>query len=109
LNSPPLRKALRTADWALHLDLDEFLNIKVGSGQLSDLTDGFQNADALSVPWRFFGNSGVFAFEDAPIVQQFTKCGPYPIMFPRQALGFKTLFKPSDKLDRAGWASGCGV
>lgn len=102
LNSPDLRKALRKADWAIHLDLDEFLNIKTGRAQLSDLTEAISDADAISIPWRFFGNARVFAFEDKPITQQFTKCGPYPIMFPRQALMFKTLFKPSDRLNRAG-------
>jgi len=102
LNSPELRKALRSAERALHLDIDEFLNIKSGSGQLSDLTDKMGTADAMSIPWRFFGNAGVFEYQDTPVVQQFTKCGPYPIMFPRQALGFKTLFRPSEKLDRAG-------
>ena len=102
LNSPPLRQALRQADWALHLDLDEFLNIKLGTGQLADLVAKIGGADAMSIPWRFFGNDRVFGFEDAPIVGQFTRCNPYPIMFPRQALMFKTLFRPSGKLDRAG-------
>lgn len=102
LNSPPLKRALVAADWALHLDLDEFLNIKVGGGQLSDLKDNLGNADAISIPWRFFGNSGVARFEDRPVLNQFTRCGPYPIMFPRQALMFKTLFCPSEKLDKAG-------
>lgn len=102
INSPALRKALRNADWAIHLDLDEFLNIKTGTGQLSDLTEKLADADAFSIPWRFFGNARVSRYEDKPILEQFTKCGPYPIMFPRQALMFKTLFRPSDRLDRAG-------
>ena len=102
LNSPELRKALRSADWALHLDLDEFLNIKAGQGLLSDLVEKTPGADAISIPWRFFGNSGVMDFADEPVVRQFTRCGPYPIMFPRQALMFKTLFKPSEILERAG-------
>lgn len=102
LNSPELRKALKTADWAIHLDLDEFLNIKTATGKLADLTTKIGDADAISIPWRFFGNNGRFQFNDQPIIQQFTRCGPYPIMFPRQTLMFKTLFRPSDRLDRAG-------
>lgn len=102
LNSQPLRKALRTAQFALHLDLDEFVNIKTGSGQLSDLIAKLGDADAISIPWRFFGNDRIAEFVDQPILEQFTKCGPYPIMFPRQALMFKTLFRPSEVLDRAG-------
>jgi len=102
LNSPPLRRALRKADWAIHLDLDEFVNIKIGTGQLTDLIDKIDGADAISIPWRFFGNADISRFVDAPILSQFTRCGPYPIMFPRQALMFKTLFRPSDILDKAG-------
>jgi len=102
LNSPSLRKALKGVDWALHLDLDEFLNIKVGDGQISDLHEKIGDPDAISIPWRFFGNAGVTDFQDVPILEQFTKCAPYPIMFPRQAMMFKTLFRPSDALDRGG-------
>lgn len=102
LNSPPLRKALRGAEWAMHLDLDEFLNIKSGKGQLSDLIENVGQPDAISIPWRFFGNAGVLEFKDEPITRQFTRCGPYPIMFPRQAMMFKTLFRPSETLERGG-------
>ena len=102
LNSQPLRKALRQARWACHLDIDEFLNIKTGTGLLSDLIDETGHIDAISIPWRFFGNAGVFDLIDAPVTGQFTQCGPYPIMFPRQALMFKTLFRPSDKFNRPG-------
>ncbi len=100
MNSKHTRKALREADWALHLDVDEFLNIKENDGSITALTD--LNADAISIPWRFFGNAGIMRFADTPVTQQFTRCGAYPIMFPRQALMFKTLFRPSERLDRAG-------
>ena len=102
LNSPDLSKALRTSKLAIHLDLDEFLNIKTGGGALADLAQEMGDADAISIPWRFFGNAGVFAFKDTPILNQFTRCSPYPIMFPRQALMFKTLFRPSAQLSKAG-------
>lgn len=102
LNSPELRKALRTAEFAMHLDSDEFLNVKAGDGSLDALIGAMGNADAISIPWRFFGNAGVMELHDTPVLEQFTRCGPYPIMFPRQALMFKTLFRPSDRLDRAG-------
>ena len=100
MNSKETRQALAEADWAIHLDVDEFLNIRPGHDRLDALT--VLNADAISIPWRFFGNAGIMEFNDAPITQQFTRCGPYPVMFPRQALMFKTLFRPSEKLDRAG-------
>ena len=34
-----------------------------------------------------------------PVLQQFQRCSAYPIAFPRQALMFKTLYRPGDKLE----------
>ena len=102
LNSKPLRQALRDVDWAAHLDVDEFLAVKTGAGHLTDLTEAIAGADAISIPWRFFGNDGVAVFEDRPITAQFTRAARYPMMFPRQALMYKTLFRPSDKFQKPG-------
>lgn len=102
LNSDPLKMALEQSDWAIHLDIDEFLNIKTGNRQLDDLKDEIGDIDAISIPWRFFGNAGIADFSDQPVTSQFTKCGPYPLMFPRNCLMFKTLFRPSEQLNRAG-------
>ena len=33
------QKAMKEADWIMHLDIDEFLNIHVGDGQIADLID----------------------------------------------------------------------
>ena len=30
---------MKEADWIMHLDIDEFLNIHVGDGQIADLID----------------------------------------------------------------------
>ena len=98
LNSKALTTALHTADWAIHLDADEFMNI----GSLADLTRAVGDADAVSLPWRFFGSANVIRFADLPVVQQFRQCSPYPIGFPRQTLMFKTLFRPGDRLNRPG-------
>lgn len=98
LNSDALAEALTQADCAIHLDADEFIN----APGLDHLTEAMGSADALSLPWRFFGSAGQIRFADLPVVQQFTRCGPYPVDFPRQALMFKTLFRPGARLNRAG-------
>lgn len=98
LNSPDLARELETADWAIHLDADEFIN----AGHLDDITARIAGADAISFPWRFFGSNGVLRFADLPVLGQFTRCSPYPIDFPRQTLMFKTLFRPGDQLNRPG-------
>ena len=98
LNSAPLAAALQKAELAIHLDADEFIN----APDLGHLEAGMGDADALSLPWRFFGSAGHIRFADQQVRAQFTRCGAYPVNFPRQALMFKTLFRPSDRLNRAG-------
>ena len=94
LRSKPLRKALKSADWAAHLDVDEFLVVHPGDHRLPALLDPLAEVDAISVPWRFFGNSGVDTFVDQPVAAQFTTSSPEGILFPRQTLMYKTLFRP---------------
>jgi hypothetical protein len=100
LRSQALAPALQSAQWAMHLDVDEFLNIR--NGGLDALIDASDGADAISIPWRFFGNADVSLFEDTPVVAQFTKCSPYPYHFPRQGMMFKTIYRPSERLDQPG-------
>ena len=95
LNHSALAGALDCADIAIHLDADEFINVE-------NLQDAIGDADAISLPWRYFGSNDIIRFADLPVTQQFTKCSPYPIQFPRQALMFKTLFRPSERLNRPG-------
>jgi predicted O-methyltransferase YrrM len=45
------------ADWVLASDVDEFLNIQIGSGQVEDLLNRFPDADAIPVCWRLFSNN----------------------------------------------------
>ncbi len=98
LNSASLAEKLATADWAMHLDIDEFVNIE----SLATLIKQIGQADAISLPWRFFGSGGAIRFADRPVLQQFRRCSTYPIAFPRQALMFKTLYRPSQHLSRPG-------
>ncbi len=50
---------VRTATWLIPIDADEFLNIHVGKGHVTDLLDhsGHQ-ADAILINWRWFGDGG---------------------------------------------------
>jgi hypothetical protein len=45
------------ADWAMALDLDEFLCIKVGDGTLQDWIKLLPDADVVYVNWRQFGSN----------------------------------------------------
>jgi len=85
----------QTADWAMALDLDEYLNIHVGDRSLDGLIAALPDAAALSVTWRMFGNAGVVRFTPTPLTEQFTKAAPEIMLWPWKAFLFKTLFRPS--------------
>ncbi len=89
-NSHPLFAA---SDWAMVLDIDEFVNIHVGARRIPDLLAALPNATAIPLTWRMFGNDGVIAFTDAPIRRTFTKAAPAILHWPWRASLFKTLFK----------------
>lgn len=84
---------VRGADWAIGMDADEFINVKIGDGTLGALYTAMGDANLISITWRLFGDSGVTAYEDRPIIGQFDRCAPEVIRKPHQAWGFKTLFK----------------
>lgn len=88
------------SDWAMALDLDEFLHIKVGSGTLSDLFERVPEADEFIVNWRVFGNSGLADLEDDLVTRRFTQCEPSERITNRFT-GHKTLYKTS-WYERAG-------
>jgi hypothetical protein len=72
-------KSVRRADWVLVCDVDEFLVIHKGAGQIGDLLN--LNGDdpeylGMSINWKAFGTGGVKHFVDAPVHQQFLYACP---------------------------------
>ncbi len=61
------------ADWVWIADVDEFLNIHVGKGTIPELIDACGDPHAISIPFQFFANCDVDAFEDRPVIEQFTR------------------------------------
>ncbi len=81
------------ADWAMVLDADEFLNVHVGSGQVTDLIDAVPSATAFLVNWRLFGSSGHESWRPGFVAERFTRAAQ------RDSgvnLPFKTLFRSLD-------------
>ncbi len=88
------REALvQESDWLICMDVDEFINIRCGSGRLADLFDAVEDANMISLTWRLFGNNDIHAYSDAPVTAQFTRCAPELARKPHQAWGFKTLYR----------------
>ncbi|MCK0141255.1 glycosyltransferase family 2 protein [Aliiroseovarius sp. F20344] len=83
------------ADWAMVLDVDEFLMVHTGDGSLDALLDATPEAQAISPCWRYFGDSGLTTFTDAPVTLQFTYAAPDAALKDNPHPGIKTLFRPA--------------
>ncbi|EWY38288.1 hypothetical protein N825_13855 [Skermanella stibiiresistens SB22] len=81
------------ADWAMVLDTDEFLNIHVGCGRVTDLLDAVPDATAFLLNWRIFGDSGHAGWSREPVCERFTRAS---VLQDAVNLSFKTLFTRID-------------
>ena len=86
--------AFRKADWVIALDMDEFLTIHAGRGDLDDLIAALPATDAVLLNWRRFGNNRQTRIEDGLVVQRFRSAEP-DRRITDWLTPFKTLFRPS--------------
>ncbi|MFD1343485.1 glycosyltransferase family 2 protein [Litorisediminicola beolgyonensis] len=84
---------LRRADWILPLDVDEFVNVHVGDRTLPALIAALPEAQAITLTWRLFGNSGIARYEDRPVPERFLRAAPAVMFWPWRAAMFKTLYR----------------
>lgn len=119
------RAEVAGADWVWIADVDEFLNIHVGDHTIPALIEACGDPQAISVNFQFFANGGVEAFEDRPVIEQFTRshnpdiwCGDLAIEvkslmrrdFPLQYFGaHRPFFKGGmPKRKRPAWTDASG-
>lgn len=96
----PLRKA---CDWALVCDVDEFVNVHVGQGTLTDLIAAIpQEADGVLLPWRLFGNNDLAFYEDRPVTELFTASMAEDCNYPVAATFFKSMIKTDGPFNQFG-------
>ncbi len=93
---------VQQAGWLICMDVDEFINIKVGNGRLEDLYKAVGDANLISCTWRLFGNSDIHAFSEVPTIKMFTRCAPEFSPKPHHAWGFKTLFRNTGSFKKMG-------
>ena len=91
LDDAATHPVVRRADAVIVMDVDEYINIHVGQGRLSDLFKAAGDPDLISMTWRLFGTSGVTGYVDCPVAEQFTRAAPPLTRKPHQAWGFKTI------------------
>jgi hypothetical protein len=91
------------ADWALVLDIDEFVNVHVGARRLPDLLAALPaEATAVQLTWRMFGNAGAVRYQDRPLREQFVRAAPPVLSWPWRAQMVKTLFRPGGAFRKPG-------
>ncbi|OIQ33620.1 MAG: glycosyl transferase family 2 [Alphaproteobacteria bacterium MedPE-SWcel] len=87
------RPVVQQADWLWIADIDEFLNIHTGDHTIPALIEASGTPQAISVTFQFFANGGITAFEDRPVIEQFTRCHNPDIWCGETAIEVKTLVR----------------
>lgn len=88
-------EAFKSAEWAMSLDCDEFLVVRVGGRRVSDLVDALPpTANACTVHWKAFGSSRHITSPKGLVTEQFT-LAEHPDRIIERQMGFKSIFKPS--------------
>ncbi len=93
LNQSLKEPVIKNAEWVIHIDVDEFMNIRTGNGTMQDLLDAVPDATNIAMTWRLFGYSGVTELSDDLVIEQFDQCAPKYCPKPHTVWGFKTMFK----------------
>ncbi len=94
------QEVFRQSDWALPLDLDEFLFVKCGDGHLNGLMDALPEADEILLNWRRFGNGGQVHIPDELVTEAFVKAEATDRIV-GNLTPYKAMFRPSH-FHRAG-------
>ncbi|MEM1075090.1 MAG: glycosyltransferase family 2 protein [Pseudomonadota bacterium] len=90
------------ADWVLASDVDEFLNIKVGTGHILDLLARFPNTDAIPICWRLFSHNGQERFITGLTLEALTDAESADAEPEGVGRFVKSLFKPNPAIERIG-------
>ena len=90
----------RNADWAMALDLDEFLVIKTGDGTLSSYLKALPDSDEVLINWRLFGSGGHALPSSDLVTERFVMAEPSDAIA-TYVSAYKSLFKP-EKYERPG-------
>ncbi len=81
------------ADWVWVADVDEFLNIHVGDGTIPALIEACGTPQAISINFQFFANDDVDAYEDRPVIEQFTRSHNPDLWCGEAAIEVKSLIR----------------
>lgn len=81
---------VQESDWVLHIDIDEFLNIRSETGEIKPFLKQHRDADAIALLWKIFGDNGRLHWDGGFVTDAFWSCEAN-IPFGQ---GHKTIFRP---------------
>lgn len=84
--------AVIRAEWMLHIDADEFLNVTAGDGSVQALLQATGEADVIAIAWNLFGSAGLTRWDGGAVLASFTRGQGAPM---RRTIDHKSLFRPS--------------
>lgn len=84
---------VQDAEWVWVADVDEFLNIHVGDRTIPALIEACGDPQAISLNFQFFANDGIEAFEDRPVIEQFTRSHNPDLWCGESAIEVKSLVR----------------
>ncbi|MEQ8897681.1 MAG: glycosyltransferase family 2 protein [Roseovarius sp.] len=99
----PLRYGLRDvlplleklgADWAMAVDVDEYLQVRTGAGDLQSFLTAVGQADAISVCRKPFGSGWRRGLPEGSVREDYTLCAEEDERGRMITRGIKTLFRP---------------
>ena len=93
LNQSLKEDVIKNAEWVIHIDVDEFINVRIGNGTLDDFLARVPDATNVAMTWRLFGHNGVTKLADDLVIDQFDKAAPKHCPKPHTVWGFKTMVK----------------
>lgn len=97
----PLLSEWRKADYFISMDVDEFINIRVGNGCITDLISATGPFDALSMSELNHGSNGKIEFEPGLVTEQFPRHQTETPGRHKSLRGVKTISRISDKLQQS--------
>ncbi len=93
LNRALKEPVIQNAEWIIHIDVDEFINVRCGNGTLTDFFEIAPDATNIAMTWRLFGHNGVQRLSDEFVIDQFDMAAPKYCPKPHTAWGFKSMFR----------------
>lgn len=73
LTAAAMHPDVKTADYILQTDIDEFLCVKAGNGTIEDLISIAPDADAICIQMRFFGDSHHDRLPEGLVMEHFVR------------------------------------